>query len=138
MRVLVNGVMSAEEGGGANVETLLVVDFFRADEAGRVAGAGGGNGRVEGMREGVTKSYPWRSGRDELAGISRLKHARLCSHDGVSLYTPAGKSRGVSPKKNAEERARTDRLEQARSVFREARERGKEKSQAPEYSGAWL
>ena len=33
MCVLVNGVMAAVEGSGADVEALLVGDFFRADQA---------------------------------------------------------------------------------------------------------
>jgi hypothetical protein len=32
MRMLVDGVVSAEEGTSADVETLLVGDFFRANE----------------------------------------------------------------------------------------------------------
>src|SRR5258706_9641801 len=64
MGVLENGVMSAVEGGGADVEALLVGDFFRADETRGVAGAGGGDGGIEGMGPGVAESYPGRSGLD--------------------------------------------------------------------------
>jgi hypothetical protein len=80
MRVLVDGVMSAEESGGANVEALLVIDFFGADEVGRVASARGGDGGIEGMREGIAESDARGSGLDEFAGISGLEHARLSGH----------------------------------------------------------
>ncbi len=56
MGVLVDGVMAAVKGGGADVEALLVGDFFGDDEARGVAGAGGGDGGVVGVREGVTES----------------------------------------------------------------------------------
>src|SRR5882672_10252727 len=62
MGVLENGVMAAVEGGGADVEALLVGDFFGADKARGVAGAGGGDGGVEGMGPGVAESYPGRCG----------------------------------------------------------------------------
>src|SRR5436305_648266 len=47
MGVLKNGVMAAVEGSGANVESLLVCDFFGADEARGVAGASRGYSGVE-------------------------------------------------------------------------------------------
>ena len=62
--VLVDSVMAAVEGGGANVEALRVSDFFRADEARGVAGACGGDGGVERMSEGVAESDAGRSGFD--------------------------------------------------------------------------
>ncbi len=55
MGVLVNGVMAAVEGGGADVEALLVGDFFRADESGGVAGAGGGDGGIKRVSEGESR-----------------------------------------------------------------------------------
>src|SRR5258705_859968 len=64
MGVLENGVMSAVEGGGADIETLLVGDFFGADEARCVTGAGGGDGGIEGMGPGVAESYAGRGGLD--------------------------------------------------------------------------
>jgi hypothetical protein len=64
MSVLVDGVMAAEKSGGADVETLLVVDFFWIDEARRVAGACGGDSGVERMCEGVAESDAWGSGLD--------------------------------------------------------------------------
>jgi hypothetical protein len=70
MGVLINGVMAAEESGGTDVETLLVVDFFGADEARRVAGARGGDGGVEGMFETVAKSNARWSGLNEFGGIT--------------------------------------------------------------------
>jgi hypothetical protein len=90
MRVLINGVMSAEESGGADIEALLVIDFFGTDEARRVASAGSGDGGVEGMRECVAKSDPRRSGLNEFGEISGLKHSRLSGHGGESFYTAAG------------------------------------------------
>jgi hypothetical protein len=54
--VLEDGVVAAVEGGGADVEALLVGDFFGSDEMVGVAGAGGGDGGVKRMREGVAES----------------------------------------------------------------------------------
>ncbi len=64
MGVLVDGVMAAVEGGCANVEALLVGDFFRADKAGRIAGARRGNGGIERMSEGIAESDARRGGFD--------------------------------------------------------------------------
>jgi hypothetical protein len=80
MRVLVDGVMTAEEGGSADVEALLVVDFFWIDEAGGVAGARGGDGGVERMCEGVAESDARGSGLHEFVGVLRLEHAGLGGH----------------------------------------------------------
>src|SRR5258707_845562 len=82
MGVLVDGVMAAVESGGADVEALLVGDFFGADEAGRVAGAGGGDGGIERVGEGVAESDAGRAGVDVFAGARAIKHAGLSSHDG--------------------------------------------------------
>ena len=87
MGVLVDGVMAAVERGGADVQALLVGDLFGADEARGVAGAGGGDGGVEGIGEVVAESDAGRAGFDEFAGARAIKHARLSSHDGSSLYT---------------------------------------------------
>src|SRR6267154_83522 len=87
MGVLIDGVMAAVESGGADVEALLVRDFFGADEARGVTGAGSGDGGIEGMRKGVAKSDAGRGGFDLLAGASAIKHARLGGHDGSSVYT---------------------------------------------------
>ena len=54
--VLVDGVMAAIESGGADVEALLVGDFFGDDQARGIASAGGGYGGIVGMREGVAES----------------------------------------------------------------------------------
>ena len=89
MRVLIDGVMAAEKSGGADVEALFVVDFFRADEARGVAGARGGDGGIEGMRESVAESDARWSGLDEFGGISGLEHARLGGHGGEVFYTEA-------------------------------------------------
>jgi hypothetical protein len=47
MGVLVDGMVTAVEGGGADVEALFVRNFFGADEARGVTGAGGGDGGIE-------------------------------------------------------------------------------------------
>jgi hypothetical protein len=86
MGVLVDGVMAAVEGGGANVEALLVGNFFWADQPRGVTSAGGGDGGVKGMSEGVAESDARRAGSHEFAGTRAIKHARLSSHDGSSLY----------------------------------------------------
>jgi hypothetical protein len=80
MRVLVHGVVATEKCAGANVEALLVGDFFTADETGRVTGARGGDGGVEGMSEGVAESDARRRAFDELCRVSAVKHARLSGH----------------------------------------------------------
>src|SRR6266567_6863 len=88
--VLVTGVMAAVKGGGTDVEALLVGDFFGADQAWRVAGASGGDGGIEGMGEVVAEGDARRAGFNEFAGARAIKHARLSSHDGSSLYTGGG------------------------------------------------
>ena len=55
MSMLVDGVVTAVERGGADVEALLVRDFLGGDEARGVASASGGDGGVVGMREGVAE-----------------------------------------------------------------------------------
>ena len=54
--VLKDGVVAAVKGGRADVEALLVGDFFGSDEMVGVAGAGGGDGGVKGMGERVSES----------------------------------------------------------------------------------
>ncbi len=110
MGVLVDGVMAAVESGGADVEALLVRDFFRADEARRVAGTRGGDGGIEGMGEGVAESDARRGGFDEFAGTGIIEHAGLGGHVGVSFYT-GGKEMEVESRKfkverNTEERTK--------------------------------
>ena len=80
MCVLVDGVVTAVESGGADVEALLIGDFFGADEAGGVAGAGGGDGGIEGMRPGVAEGDAGWCAFDKLAGERIFKHARLRGH----------------------------------------------------------
>ena len=87
MRVLINRVVAAEKSGGADVETLLVGDFFWSDEMRGVASARGSDCGIERMREGVAESDARRSGLNEFAGISALKHARLGGHSRESFYT---------------------------------------------------
>ena len=80
MRVLVNGVMAGVEGGGADVEALLVGDFVGADQPGGIAGARRGNGRIEGMRKRVAQSYFRRSGLDLIRDRNAIEHSGLGSH----------------------------------------------------------
>ena len=88
--VLENGVVTAVEGGGANVEALLVGDLFRSDEMVGVTSASGGDGGIERMIEKVAKSYA-RWGRfNGFGGASAIEHARLCGHDGRVFYTVVG------------------------------------------------
>ena len=87
MGVLVDGVMATVEGGGADVEALFVGDFLGADEARGVTGAGGGNGRIEWVREGVAERDAGRGGFDEFARARAIEHAGLSGHYGSSLYT---------------------------------------------------
>ena len=87
MRMLIDSVVAAEKSGGADVETLLVGDFFWSDEMRGVASARGGDRGIERMREGVAESDARWSGRNEFAGISALKHARLGGHGRESFYT---------------------------------------------------
>jgi len=87
MRVLIDRVVAAEKSGGADVETLLVGDFFWSDEMRGVASARGSDCGIERMREGVAESDARRSGLNEFAGISALKHARLGGHSRESFYT---------------------------------------------------
>jgi hypothetical protein len=87
MRVLIDGVVAAEKSGGADVETLLVGDFFWSDQMRGVASARGSDCGIERMCEGVAESDARWSGLNEFAGISALKHARLGGHSRESFYT---------------------------------------------------
>ncbi len=84
MGVLVDGMMAAVEGGGANVDALLVRDFLGADETRRITGASGSDGGVKGVREGVAQSDARRGGFDEFARARAIKHAGLRSHEDES------------------------------------------------------
>lgn len=64
MSMLVNGVMPAIESGGADVEALLVGDFFGCDETRSIASACGGDGGIVRVREGVAKRDAGWSGFD--------------------------------------------------------------------------
>ena len=80
VRVLVDRVVAAVKGGGADVEPLLVGDLFGIDEPGGIAGARSGNGGIKRMREGVAKSNA--RGRcftpSEAGTPSNMR--RLCGH----------------------------------------------------------
>jgi hypothetical protein len=117
-------VVAAEEGGGSDVEALLVGDFFRADEARGVTGACGGDGGIERVSKGVAESDARRAGFDEFAGARAIKHARLCSHDGSSLYTGGrGKkveSRELKANTKAEIRnSKFEKLESPNEIMRQ-------------------
>ena len=94
MGVLINGVVAAVERGGADVKALLVGDFFRADQTGRVAGARCGDGGVKRVREGVAESDARRGGIDVFAGARAIEHARLSGHVGLSFYTGGTRRKG--------------------------------------------
>ena len=64
MGVLVDGMVTAVEGGGADVEALFVRDFFGADQARGIASSGGSDGGIEWMREGIAKRDARWSGLD--------------------------------------------------------------------------
>jgi hypothetical protein len=85
MGVLIDGVVTAKKSGGTDVEPLFVVYFLRSDEAGRVAGACGGDGGVEGMGESIAESDARWSGLDEFGRITGTEHARLSGHVGESI-----------------------------------------------------
>ena len=85
--VLKDGVMAAVEGGGSNVEALLVGDFFGSNEMVGIAGAGGGNGGVKWVGERVSESDARRGGLNLCAGGDAFEHARLSGHVGESFYT---------------------------------------------------
>ena len=55
MSMLVDGVMSAIESGGADVEALFVGDFFGCDETRSIASARGGDGGIVRVRESIAK-----------------------------------------------------------------------------------
>ena len=105
MGMLVDGVMAAVERGGADVEALLIGDFFGHDEARGVAGARGGDGGVVGMREGVAEGDAGGGGFDEFAGTARVEHAGLRGHVGKQLYTGGRMERVESRKLKVEGRA---------------------------------
>ena len=85
MRVLPHRVVPTEKSGGANIHALLVCDFFRADEVRGVAGAGGGDGRVEGMGPGVAEGDAGGGGLDKFTGERVFEHAGLRGHGGSLL-----------------------------------------------------
>ena len=76
--VLIDGVVAAVERGRADVEALLVGDFFGADQAGGIAGASGGNGGIKRVGEGVAESDAWRRGLHSIAGVGAPSNMRDC------------------------------------------------------------
>jgi len=85
--VLEDGVVAAVESGGANVEALLVGDFFGSDEMVGVTSAGGGDGGVKRVVEEIAEGDAWRRGIDGFDGAGAVEHAGLCGHDGTLFYT---------------------------------------------------
>ena len=77
MRVLVDGVMAAEKGAGADVDALLFGDFFGTDQARGIAGARRGDRGIERMRERVAQ-------RDARRGSFHLR-LRIESGKGENL-----------------------------------------------------
>src|SRR5258708_40262889 len=77
MGVLVDGVMAAIKGGGADVKALLVSDFFVGDETGGIAGAGCSDGGIEGMLEGVAEGGSGRAPFPPTRGRGRSPPGRL-------------------------------------------------------------
>ena len=64
MSVLVDRMVAAVEGGGTDVEALLVGDLLGTDEARGITGAGGGDSGIERVRESVAKRNAGLSGLD--------------------------------------------------------------------------
>ena len=62
VRVLIDGVVAAVKRGRANLQPLLVGDFFRPDDARRVTGARRGDGGIVGMREVIAQRDARRGG----------------------------------------------------------------------------
>jgi hypothetical protein len=109
--VLKDRVMAAVESGGADVEALLVRDFFWSDEMVGVAGAGGGDGGVERMSPGVAEGDAGRGGFDEFAGEGVFEHAGLRGHDGSLLYMRAEGGRKKEKKRKSKDNAETQRAQ---------------------------
>src|SRR5215475_1696492 len=86
MRVLVDRVVAAVKRRGADAEALLVGNLFGSDEARRIAGARGGDGGIERMRESIPESDAELSGNNVLAGVRAVEHARLRGHVGGLFY----------------------------------------------------
>ena len=70
MRVLIDSMMAAVESCGADIDALLLGDFFGADDARRIACAGGGDSRIIGMREEVAQGDARRGSFDGIGGKS--------------------------------------------------------------------
>jgi hypothetical protein len=125
MGVLIDGVVAAEESSGADVEALLIVDFFRVDETGRVAGASGGDGGVERMSKRVAEGDARGSRLDEFGGITRMEHARLSGHVGEAFYTEAGGDARGKERENLPQSHRD--TEEDREGRKEGKKEGKER-----------
>ena len=125
MGVLIDGVMAAVERGGADVEALLVGDFFGSDEARGVASTCGGDGGIVGMSEGVAESDAGRGGFYEFTGTAGVEHAGLGGHVGKLFYTGgrAGKLESCRPSRmrtRSRKELRTRNFEEKRKAKRTA------------------
>ena len=89
VRVLINGVVPTIKRSGADVDALLIRNFFRRDEARRITSARGGDGGIERMRESISESDAGGAAIDVLAGMRAVEHARLGGHVGKLFYTRA-------------------------------------------------
>ena len=87
--VLKDGVMAAVKGSDADVEALLVGDFFGSNEMVGVAGAGGGYSRVKWVGEGISESDARSGGLQLRVGRDAVEHAGLSGHVGESFYMDA-------------------------------------------------
>ena len=79
MSVLINGVVAAKKRGCADLQPLLVSDFFRSDDARRVTGARRGDCRIVRMREVISQCDTWR-GSFKLHAVRLRRSHRLRCH----------------------------------------------------------
>src|ERR1700678_1381837 len=62
MRVLIYGVMAAKVGARSDHHSLLVRNFFGADQSSGIASSRGGDSGIEGMRERIAEGNARRAG----------------------------------------------------------------------------
>ena len=82
MSVLVDGVVAAIEGSGADIQALLVGDFVVVDEMRGIAGARSRDCGIERMKEGIAESDAGRARFDQAGFRCAIEHAGLRSHVG--------------------------------------------------------
>src|SRR5262249_150517 len=91
----------------ANVQALLIVNFFGADQARGIAGSRGGDGGIKGMLEGIAETDSRLSRFHGVGRRSAFEHAGLGSHVESRFYTEC--ARGTKGEKK-----KTDRREPVR------------------------